>query len=157
MADVAFTQYRGFLIVEYSETDVKAYRDRDYYARDIASYKSASQADISRLIDSAGDYGGFTDAEYYELMRILGRAEYVPTQAQAQPVEPEYPTHIMDRVRQHIGLEPGDTSRDAEINAMSHDLILDHCLEWEGIIGYGHQMRSWIEDIYGVNLSTFGV
>ncbi len=72
-------------------------------------------------------------------------------------VVPKYNTLIMDKVRQHLGLEPGDSSRDTEINDMSRDMVFDHCLEWEGLIGYGYQVRSWIEDIYGVNVSTFGV
>lgn len=72
---VAFTLYKGFLIVEYSETDVKAYRSRQYYAGNIASYEAASQAPLSQVIDEAEDQGDFTDVEYYELMRELGRAE----------------------------------------------------------------------------------
>ena len=66
---------------------------------------------------------------------------------------PLYPNYIMEKVRQHLGLEHWDSSRDSEINNMSHDSILDHCLEWEGIIGYGYQIRDWVEDIYGVTLS----
>lgn len=63
-----------------------------------------------------------------------------------------YPNYIMEKVRQHLGLEPYDTSRDEEINSMSHRSILDHCLEWEGIIGYTGQIIGWIDDIYGVSL-----
>lgn len=72
-------------------------------------------------------------------------------------VEPKYPDYIMEKVRQHLGLEPYDTSRDEEINNVSRDLVFQHVLEWEGIIGYDYQIRSWIENIYGVNVSTFGV
>ncbi|GAH91763.1 unnamed protein product, partial [marine sediment metagenome] len=69
MAEVAFTLYKGFLIVECSETDVKAYRSRQYYTGNTSSYDTTSQAIISRLIDVAGDEGDFTHEEYYELMR----------------------------------------------------------------------------------------
>ena len=65
---------------------------------------------------------------------------------------PKYPVYIMEKVRQHLGLEHYDTSRDAEINEMSHSAVLDHALEWEGIIGYGGTIRGWIETIYGVKL-----
>lgn len=69
-------------------------------------------------------------------------------------VEPKYSAEIMEAVRQHIGLDsPYDTSRDAEINEMSHNSILDHVLEWEGIIGYGYRIQGWITEIYGVQLS----
>jgi len=64
-----------------------------------------------------------------------------------------YPDYIMQKVRQHLGLESYDTSRDSEINGMSHNAIFDHCLEWEGIIGYGYQITGWITEIYGVQLS----
>lgn len=94
-------------------------------------------------------YGYFKEVEDMVTITKLSAA--------ASTVVPKYSAHIMDMVRQHIGLEPGDTSRDEEINNMTRDSIFDHCLEWEGIIGYGYQIRSWIEDIYGVNVSTFGV
>ena len=68
------------------------------------------------------------------------------------PVEPKYHNYMMEKVRQHIGLEPWDTSRDEEINNMSKDSVMDHCLEWEGIIGYGHTIRDWVKEIYGITL-----
>lgn len=63
-----------------------------------------------------------------------------------------YPDYIMESVRQRLGLEPYDTSRDDEINSMPHNAIFDHCLEWEGIIGYGYTIRNWIMDIYGYTM-----
>lgn len=65
----------------------------------------------------------------------------------------KYPEYIMELVRQHLGLEHYDTSRDEEIGTMSHDSVLDHCLEWEGIIGYGYTITGWVQDIYGVTLT----
>lgn len=67
-----------------------------------------------------------------------------------------YNEAILERVRQRLGLEPWDTTRDSEIEGMSRDSVFHHVLEWEGIIGYDYQIRNWIEDIYGVNVSTFG-
>jgi len=64
-----------------------------------------------------------------------------------------YPNYIMDKVRQHLGLESWDTSRDEEINNMSHSEVFRHCLEWEGIIGYDLTIGNWIQDIYGITLS----
>lgn len=63
-----------------------------------------------------------------------------------------YPNYIMEKVRQHLGLEAYDTSRDADINNMSHDEVFQHCLYWEGIIGYENTIKGWIKDIYGVEL-----
>ena len=64
-----------------------------------------------------------------------------------------YPDYIMEKVRQHLGLESYDTSRDNEINMMSHSSVFQHCLEWEGIIGYDLAILDWVKEIYGVTLS----
>lgn len=149
--EVEFSMYRGFLIVEYSETDVKAYRIPGYFADNITSYEMTSQANIREMIDDVKDQGDFTDVEYHELMRQLGRAE--PAQTEAQPVEPKHPAYIMEKVRQRLGLKPADTSRDEEINNMTHDQVFAHCLVWEGIIGYEFTISRWIAEIYGVTLS----
>jgi len=37
------------------------------------SYETSSQANISLMIDEAGDEGDFTELEYYTLMQDLGR------------------------------------------------------------------------------------
>ncbi len=76
--DVTFTLYKGFLIVTYSETDVKAYRNREFYARNIKSYETSSLAYISQIINDAGEEGDFTDEEYGKLMSDLGRARPDP-------------------------------------------------------------------------------
>ena len=67
-------------------------------------------------------------------------------------VVPMYHSSIMERVRQHLGLESWDTSRDKEINRMSSNSLFRHCLEWEGIIGFDITIRDWIGEIYGVHL-----
>lgn len=72
--EVAFTLYKGFLIAEYSETDVRAYRCSAYYAGNTTSYETSSQAFITEMIDEVGDEGDFTEQEYNTLMQDLGRA-----------------------------------------------------------------------------------
>ena len=78
--------------------------------------------------------------------------EHARTKANQGDTTPKYTTYIMQKVRQHLGLESYDTSRDAEINNMSHNAVFRHCLEWEGIIGYDNAIADWIHDIYGVTL-----
>ncbi len=68
-------------------------------------------------------------------------------------VTPKYPDYIMQKVRQRLNLEECDTSKDEEINNMSHGTVLDHVMEWEGIIGYRYTIHDWIKDIYDVDLS----
>lgn len=67
-------------------------------------------------------------------------------------VEPVYPNYIMEKVRQRLGLESWDTSQDEDINSMTHMSVFDHCLNWEGMIGYTLQIMDWVQDIYGVSL-----
>ena len=57
--------------------------------------------------------------------------------------EKKYSDFIMRAVRQNIGLEEDDTSRDAEIYEMDGEEIVDRYLTWNGIIGY----TSYIIDV----------
>lgn len=70
----------------------------------------------------------------------------------AEHVAPKYSEFVMGKVRQRLGLESGDTSKDKSINIMSHAEVFDECLLWEGIIGYSHIIRNLVADIYGVTL-----
>jgi hypothetical protein len=65
---------------------------------------------------------------------------------------PKYPDYIMQKLRQRRGLEPYNTSQDADINLMSKHEAFGGCLEWEGIIGYEYAITYWIQDIYGIVL-----
>ena len=64
-------------------------------------------------------------------------------------METKYPTYIMKRLRQNLGLEPDDTSGDKEIDIMSPGEVVDRVLEWEGIIGYSSLITDLIFDVYG--------
>ena len=68
-------------------------------------------------------------------------------------IQPAYSENIMQKVREYLGLEPYDTSRDAEINSLTKNEVFGKVLIWEGIIGYEYQIKRWIEDIYGVQLN----
>ena len=58
-------------------------------------------------------------------------------------MQKQYSDFIMRAVRQNIGLEEDDTSRDEEIMEMSGEEIVDRYLTWNGIIGY----TSYIIDV----------
>ena len=62
---------------------------------------------------------------------------------------PLYPDYIMRNVRQSLGLEPDDTSKDDIINEMEKDEVLKMFWQWEGIIGYADKIKSSVVDIYG--------
>lgn len=70
---VEFNLYEGFLIADYRDGSVKAYRNREFYAGNTTSYETSSPASIRLMIDEAGDHGDFTAEEYDEIMQILGR------------------------------------------------------------------------------------
>ena len=60
----------------------------------------------------------------------------------------KYSYTIMKRVRQRLGLDENDTSRDAEIESMSGYEILDHYLKWEGISGYTHNIIRVVREAF---------
>ena len=64
----------------------------------------------------------------------------------------KYSESIMSYVRQNLYLKPDDASRDTEINSMSKDEILDRVCNWNGLIHYGSTIKSWVEDIYKIEL-----
>ena len=100
-------------------------------------------------------YGEYYASEEYDLpddLLVTGR-NATELAAVHRYVYPKYSNTIMEMVRQHLGLEPYDASRDKEINEMSHNTVFTHVLEWEGILGYEYAIPLWIKDIYGVDLS----
>ena len=64
----------------------------------------------------------------------------------------KYDEYIVQYVRQNLGLEPVDESRDNEIENMTREEVLNRVLEWNGLIGYGYTIRGWIESVYGIVL-----
>lgn len=64
----------------------------------------------------------------------------------------EYPESILQDVRQRLDLDTDDTSRDAEIMAMSPNAVFDHVCSWNGLVHYVSIIRYWIKSIYGIEL-----
>lgn len=64
----------------------------------------------------------------------------------------KYPEYIMSYVRQNMGLDSDDKSKDDLINSMNKKDIFDRVLDWNGIIGYAGQIKGWVEDVYGIEL-----
>lgn len=64
----------------------------------------------------------------------------------------KYPERIMRDVRAGLWLDEYDDSRDAEINAMSPDEVFDSVCEWNGLVHYSGIIKSWIKDIYRIDL-----
>lgn len=68
--------------------------------------------------------------------------------------EKKYPTYIYENVRQNLGMNKYDTSRDEFIENMPRDEILDRVCYWNNLINFGDTIKEWIIDIYNVNLDN---
>lgn len=66
-----------------------------------------------------------------------------------------YPTYILEILRQRNGLEEDDTSRDEEFQELPPEVALNDVLEWEGLIGYTYSILEWILDIYKIKLAPY--
>ena len=64
----------------------------------------------------------------------------------------KYPEYIMETVRQRLGIEKGNTTKDDYINGLKENKVVEMYLSWKGIIGYGNMIINLIEDVYGVKL-----
>lgn len=62
------------------------------------------------------------------------------------------PKRIVKVVRQTMGLDADDYTRDKEIACMSHRELFDAWLTWNGIIGYTEEILDTIETIYSIAL-----
>jgi hypothetical protein len=61
---------------------------------------------------------------------------------------------IIDDVRENLGLERGDTSKDDKINSMSLNEIFSRWCEWNGFINYSGIFRAVVSSIYGVDIDN---
>lgn len=72
-------------------------------------------------------------------------------------VKNKYPDYIMETLRQRLGLDKDDTSRDEYINTYSPNEAFEEVLTWNGICGFSYTIKSWIESIYGIDLDSLKV
>lgn len=63
-----------------------------------------------------------------------------------------YAKDIVNDVRQNIGAEYDDDSKDEDILKMSKDEILERVLEWNGLVGFKGSVKYWVSTIFGVDL-----
>ncbi len=64
-----------------------------------------------------------------------------------------YSREVMEVLRQCKGLEPGDTSKDADIMSMAKQDVFNNYCQWNGLLGgYGYSLLDVVENIYDINL-----
>lgn len=96
-----------------------------------------------------------TDEELYDDNAISKRIAIIERCDSRLENNPnKYPERIMRNVRGRLGLAAYDDSRDSEINAMSPDEVLNSVCNWNGLINYGGTIKSWVMDIYGIDLDN---
>jgi len=65
----------------------------------------------------------------------------------------KYSEEIIKYLRQREGLNKYDFSNDEEINKMSPNEAFDNVVGWNGLLGgYSNTIKSWVKEIYGVDL-----
>lgn len=69
----------------------------------------------------------------------------------AEKAEDRYPAAI-EAIRQNLGLDEDDESKDDEIMQMSREEVFRRYMTWHGIIGYESEIKEIIEEIYRVEL-----
>lgn len=66
----------------------------------------------------------------------------------------KYKDDVMKAVRQSLGLEENDTSRDNDIMQMDKKSVFEHYCLWNGLLGYYYQdLLDAVEGIFDVKLS----
>ena len=63
-------------------------------------------------------------------------------------MQKQYSNYLMRSVRQSMGIDEDDTSRDDAIMEMDSYELLDRFLEWEGIIGYTQKIVNILKEIF---------
>lgn len=60
----------------------------------------------------------------------------------------------MMQLRQRRGLDKWDVSEDSEINSMSNSKVFEDLCGWNGLLGgWDDTIKSWIKDIYNIDLN----
>lgn len=99
--------------------------------------------------------GSLSDAELFEEEKIAEKIYIIQQHQMRIETKPnKYSESIMEYVRQRLGLEKYDDSRDKEINELSPNEAFEHVCEWNGLCGYSNTIKSWIRDIYKLELNN---
>lgn len=98
---------------------------------------------------------GLSDAELFDKNKVVEKINIIQKhQERLENNSNKYPESIMECVRQRFGLEKYDDSQDEDINQLSQNEILEHVCNWNGLLGYANTIKSWIEDIYKIDLDN---
>lgn len=96
-----------------------------------------------------------TDNELFDENKILEKISIIQKhQIRIENNPNKYSEDVMEYVRQRWGLKKYDDSKDKEINQLSPNEVLEHVCNWNGLLGYSNMIKSWIRDIYKLDLDN---
>lgn len=98
------------------------------------------------------DYDDYIDDAVAAISERIESIESNGTRLENNPGE--YPERIMRDVRGSLGLDEFDDSMDDKINNMSPDEVLNNVCIWNGLINFSGTIKSWVMDIYGIDLDN---
>lgn len=94
-----------------------------------------------------------SDKELFEENAILEKIAIIRAHSdRLENPTNKYPESIMEDIRMRLGLEKYDTAKDEQINEMPKDVIFSMVCNWNGLLGYDSTIKTWIKDIYGIQL-----
>lgn len=97
-----------------------------------------------------------TDKELFDENKVIEKISIIQQHQMRIENNPnKYLEKIMECIRQRLGLEKEDTSRDKEINELSSQEVFEHICNWNGLIGYAYTIKSWIRDIYKIDIDEY--
>lgn len=66
----------------------------------------------------------------------------------------KYDDTTYEEVRQRLGLDESDASRDDDIDMMPRKDVFNHVCSWNGLMEYGYTLRKWVNDIFDVDVDA---
>lgn len=99
-----------------------------------------------------------TDDELYDEIKVKEKINIIHQHRLRIKNKPnKYPENIMEYVRQTCGLQRYDDSKDNEINMLSPDEVFNRVCNFKSLVGYADMIKSWIRDIYKVDLNSIEI
>ena len=119
------------------------------YMEILSKYDEGNSSWNWGILDQLTDEELFNENKVAEKIKVIQKHQ---TRIENNPNK--YSEDVMECVRQRLGLEMFDDSRDEEINELSPNEVLEHMCSWNGLLGYAYTIKSWIKDIYKIDLDN---
>jgi len=93
------------------------------------------------------------DEELVDIVKVEEIIEQINLYEKRRDENPNrYPEEIMQFLRQRHGLNKYDTSKDEMLSEFEPKEAFEEVCNWNGFYNWAGQFKSWIKDIYGIEL-----